>query len=237
MHQARTPAAGHPHGPMRGTMRARGLGEPHGPPPLAAAAAAGAGGGGAEEEEVGGVRGGERRRPGLRGVVPAVGAACLGSLCFGYHLAVVNGPLEAIAAALGLRTAAAQGLVVSSVLLGAAAGSFVGGSLANAAGRRTALVYTAAPLVLGAALSAAAWSLAAMVAGRALVGLGIGECATGAGVGSDRVPGTVLQRLASCAGRGGLTPAPCDRQGPRRPWCRSTSAKSPRRGTAGAWGA
>ena len=48
----------------------------------------------------------------LAPVLLCVGAACAGSLAFGYHLAVVNGPLEAISADLGIAgDAALQGLV------------------------------------------------------------------------------------------------------------------------------
>lgn len=34
-------------------------------------------------------------------VLAAVGVACMGAFAFGYHLGVVNGPLEAIAKELG----------------------------------------------------------------------------------------------------------------------------------------
>jgi hypothetical protein len=34
-------------------------------------------------------------------VLAAVGVACMGAFAFGYHLGVVNGPLEAIARELG----------------------------------------------------------------------------------------------------------------------------------------
>jgi hypothetical protein len=34
-------------------------------------------------------------------VLVAVGVACMGAFAFGYHLGVVNGPLEAIAKELG----------------------------------------------------------------------------------------------------------------------------------------
>lgn len=40
-------------------------------------------------------------QPNMGAVLSAVGVACMGAFAFGYHLGVVNGPLEAIAAELG----------------------------------------------------------------------------------------------------------------------------------------
>jgi hypothetical protein len=37
----------------------------------------------------------------MSAVLVAVGVACMGAFAFGYHLGVVNGPLEAIAKELG----------------------------------------------------------------------------------------------------------------------------------------
>ena len=64
--------------------------------------------------------------------------------------------------------------VVSSTLAGAAVGSTTGGDLANTLGRRTTLLFDAIPLLVGALLSATATSLAGMIAGRLIVGVGIG---------------------------------------------------------------
>lgn len=44
----------------------------------------------------------------MAAVLGAVGIACMGAFAFGYHLGVVNGPLEAIARDLGF--AGNQGL-------------------------------------------------------------------------------------------------------------------------------
>jgi sugar porter (SP) family MFS transporter len=111
----------------------------------------------------------------LAPVLWAVAVAGMGAFSFGYHLGVVNGPLGAIAADLGFAgSAALQGAVVSTSLAGAAAGALGGAGLADAAGRRRALLAAAAPLLAGAALCAGARSLAALLAGRAAVGVGIG---------------------------------------------------------------
>jgi len=108
-------------------------------------------------------------------VLACVGVACAGAFAFGYHLGVVNGPLDAIAAELGFAgNAAMQGLVVSSTLAGAAAGSLGGGALADRLGRKGSFLLCALPMLVGPLLSAAASSLEAMVAGRAIAGLAIG---------------------------------------------------------------
>lgn len=64
--------------------------------------------------------------------------------------------------------------VVSISLAGAAAGSLAGSVLADALGRTRAFAVDAVPLIAGAVLSATAAAPAAMLAGRFLVGLGIG---------------------------------------------------------------
>ena len=111
----------------------------------------------------------------LAPVLLALAAAGCGAFSFGYHLGVVNGPLEAIAAELGFAgSAPLQGLVVSSSLAGAALGSFGGAGLADSLGRRRALLLDCAPLLAGSLLCAAAGSLTTLLAGRVLVGIGIG---------------------------------------------------------------
>ena len=111
----------------------------------------------------------------LTPVLAAVAVASLGAFAFGYHLAIVNGPLDAVAASLGFAgDASKQGLVVSTLLAGAAAGSLAGSAAADALGRRGGLVATALPLALGAIACATAAGLPTLLAGRALAGLGIG---------------------------------------------------------------
>lgn len=126
-----------------------------------------------------------------------IALASMGAFAFGYHLGVVNGPLEAIAASLGFAgNAALQGTVVSSILVGATLGSFLGGSLADAYGRRQTLLFNAIPLLAGALLCANAVSLATIVAGRVLCGIGIG-------VASALVP-LYISEVAPAAQRGAL---------------------------------
>lgn len=48
-----------------------------------------------------GAAGSSSDSPNMGAVLVAVGVACMGAFAFGYHLGVVNGPLEAIAKELG----------------------------------------------------------------------------------------------------------------------------------------
>jgi sugar porter (SP) family MFS transporter len=107
-------------------------------------------------------------------LLPVLVAGC-GAFAFGFHLGVINGPLEALSRDLGVAgNATLQGLVVSSVLAGAAVGSLGGSGLADAWGRRKTLLADAAPLLVGALICAAATGPAGMIFGRFLVGIGIG---------------------------------------------------------------
>ena len=108
-------------------------------------------------------------------LVPVLVACAGGSMLFGYHLGVINAPLEYMASDLGLAgDAIRKGWVVSSVLVGATAGSQVGGRVADALGQRTALLLNAPVLVVGALMCAGASSLGAMLAGRLVCGIGAG---------------------------------------------------------------
>jgi sugar porter (SP) family MFS transporter len=75
----------------------------------------------------------------------------LSSFCFGYHLSVVNGPLETIAAYFtGVSgNLFAQGLVVSTLLMGATVGATVAGKLADMLGRKKSLLICGLVLSLG----------------------------------------------------------------------------------------
>lgn len=118
----------------------------------------------------------EVQLPPLAGAVYlAVAVACLGAFLFGYHLGVVNGPLEQIMADLGIAgNAAVGGWIVSITLAGAFFGAFTGGALADLVGRTRTFQLNAIPLIVGTVLSATSQSVGAMLLGRALVGVGIG---------------------------------------------------------------
>src|SRR3712207_3323945 len=68
--------------------------------------------------------------------------ATLGGLLFGYDTGVINGALEPLKKDLGL-TAAGEGLVTSTLLVGAAIGSLVSGRMNDSLGRKKTLTILA----------------------------------------------------------------------------------------------
>lgn len=103
--------------------------------------------------------------------------AAVGGLLFGYDTGVISGALLFIKRQFGL-TVFHQELVVSVVLVGAAIAALGGGRLADRIGRRTTLLFTGAIFVVGALLCAVAPSVNLLIAGRVLVGVGIGLAST-----------------------------------------------------------
>lgn len=101
--------------------------------------------------------------------------ATISSFLFGYHLGVVNEPLESISLDLGFNgNTLAEGLVVSTCLGGAFVGSLFSGWIADGVGRRMAFQLCALPMIIGALISATAKNLEGMLLGRLLVGSGMG---------------------------------------------------------------
>lgn len=106
---------------------------------------------------------------------PHVLVATLSSFLFGYHLGVVNEPLESISLDLGFKgNTMEEGLVVSTCLAGAFIGSLVSGWIADSVGRRRAFQLCALPMIIGASTSATSKTLLGMLLGRFLVGTGMG---------------------------------------------------------------
>eukprot|EP00249_Psilotum_nudum_P011855 c23426_g1_i1 orf=446-1906(-) len=107
--------------------------------------------------------------------LPHVCVATLSAVLFGYHIAVVNAPLQFIALDLGFTgNALVQGMVVSGSLLGAFFGCAISGIVADGLGRRRSFQLSTVPMIAGACLSAMASNLEVMIFGRFLVGLGLG---------------------------------------------------------------
>jgi SP family galactose:H+ symporter-like MFS transporter len=100
-------------------------------------------------------------------------AAALGGLLFGYDTGVISGALLFLRIAFHL-SHLMQGVVTSLALAGAAGGAAVAGVLADRFGRRPLLLMTATIFVCGALLSALAATLPILLAGRLVVGIGIG---------------------------------------------------------------
>ncbi|KAJ0986535.1 hypothetical protein J5N97_004891 [Dioscorea zingiberensis] len=106
---------------------------------------------------------------------PHVFTASMANFLFGYHIGVMNGPIQAIAQELGFDgNPFLEGLVVSIFIAGAFIGSISSSTLIDRLGCRRTLQIDTIPLILGAVLSAQAHSVDEMLLGRFLVGLGIG---------------------------------------------------------------
>lgn len=113
--------------------------------------------------------------PSWRLSLPHILVATLSSFLFGYHVGVVNEPLETIALDLGFGgNTLAEGLVVSMCLGGAFIGCMLSGWIADGIGRRRAFQLSALPMIIGASMSATTKNLEGMLLGRFLVGTGMG---------------------------------------------------------------
>ncbi|KAG0559413.1 hypothetical protein KC19_10G102600 [Ceratodon purpureus] len=106
---------------------------------------------------------------------PHVAVATLTSVLFGYHIGVVNVPLQYIARDLGFAgNTLIQGFVVSVCLVGAFWGCALSGSVADKYGRRRAFQLSSIPMICGSLFSALSLNIPTMLLGRFLVGAGLG---------------------------------------------------------------
>ncbi|MFM0703541.1 sugar porter family MFS transporter [Paraburkholderia sediminicola] len=96
-----------------------------------------------------------------------------GGLLFGYDTGVINGALIYMMRDLGL-TPLTEGLVTSSLLLGAAVGAVLGGRLSDRNGRRKNIMFLAFLFLVGALACALAPNIPAMVLSRFMLGLAVG---------------------------------------------------------------
>ncbi|GKQ41512.1 sugar porter family MFS transporter [Streptomyces sp. A012304] len=99
--------------------------------------------------------------------------ATFGGLLFGYDTGVINGALPYMSDDLGL-TPFTEGMVTSSLLLGAALGAVVGGRLSDARGRRRTILALAVVFFVGALGCTLAPTTAVMVVARFVLGLAVG---------------------------------------------------------------
>ena len=106
-------------------------------------------------------------------------AVLLAGALFGYDQGVISGALSGVQHEFKLSALLVE-VVTSWVTLGALAGSLAGGELADRLGRRKALFAAAALFAAGAAVEALAPAVAVLVAGRLLVGFGVGVAAVAA---------------------------------------------------------
>ncbi|MFF4014898.1 sugar porter family MFS transporter [Streptomyces sp. NPDC001843] len=99
--------------------------------------------------------------------------ATFGGLLFGYDTGVINGALPYMTDDLGL-TPVTEGMVTSSLLLGAALGAVAGGRLSDARGRRRTILALAVLFFIGALGCTLAPTTAVMVVARFVLGLAVG---------------------------------------------------------------
>ena len=99
--------------------------------------------------------------------------ATFGGLLFGYDTGVINGALPYMATDLGL-SPFTEGLVTSSLLLGAAMGAIVGGRLSDRRGRRRNILMLAVIFLIGTLGCTLAPTTAVMVISRFVLGLAVG---------------------------------------------------------------
>jgi SP family galactose:H+ symporter-like MFS transporter len=98
---------------------------------------------------------------------------------FGYDQGVISGALEGVKKTFSLSLLMVQ-VVTSWVTLGALAGSLVAGELGDRLGRKRAILIAGALFTLGAIIQWAAPSAVVLVAGRLIIGAGVGMAAVSA---------------------------------------------------------
>lgn len=99
--------------------------------------------------------------------------ATFGGLLFGYDTGVINGALPYMTEDLGL-TPVTEGMVTSSLLLGAALGAVTGGRLSDQRGRRQGILLLAVLFFVGALSCTLAPTTEVMVVARFVLGLAVG---------------------------------------------------------------
>ncbi len=102
--------------------------------------------------------------------------AALAGLMFGLDVGVIAGANQFIQASFHISDRILE-WIVSSVMLGAAVAAALAGWFSASLGRRRALIASAVLFVLGALLSAFAWSPMSLIAARLVLGLAVGAAA------------------------------------------------------------
>lgn len=122
--------------------------------------------------------------------------ATFGGLLFGYDTGVINGALDPMKADLGL-TSSDEGLVTSTLLLGAAVGALTSGYLNEKMGRKRTMQLIAVVFFVGALGCVLAPGLGVLLVSRVVLGLAVGAA-------SATVP-VYLAELAPTERRGRLS--------------------------------
>lgn len=127
-----------------------------------------------------------------------VGAVILtAGLLFGYDQGVIAGALVGIEKTFSVSTFAIE-VITSWVTLGALVGALVAGTLADRIGRRAAVLVAAVMFTIGALIEAAAPGTGVLVAGRLIVGFGVGVASVAAPLyAAEMAPTRVRGRFVS----------------------------------------
>ncbi|HEC2168467.1 TPA: sugar porter family MFS transporter [Staphylococcus delphini] len=120
----------------------------------------------------------------------------LGGLLYGYDMGVISGALLYLKDDIPLN-AYTEGLVVSSMLVGAIVGAGLSGPLSEKLGRRRLVFMISIVFIIGALILALAPTMEILVLGRAIIGLAVG--------GSTAIVPVYLSELAPTDARGSLS--------------------------------
>lgn len=120
----------------------------------------------------------------------------LGGLLYGYDMGVISGALLFIRDDIPLNSFT-EGLVVSSMLVGAIFGSGASGPISDRLGRRRVVFIIAIIYIVGALILASAPSMPILVLGRLVIGLAVG--------GSTAIVPVYLSEMAPTEQRGSLS--------------------------------
>ncbi|MCX7124785.1 MAG: sugar porter family MFS transporter [Gammaproteobacteria bacterium] len=99
--------------------------------------------------------------------------AALSGILFGFDTGVISGAILFISKEFHL-SAASNGFVVSSVLMGACAGALISGRMTDHIGRKIMLIFDALLFIIGTLITVLAPSITLLVIGRVIVGIAIG---------------------------------------------------------------
>lgn len=127
------------------------------------------------------------------GLVSAI--AALAGLLFGFDTGIISGALLFIQKDFLLNSGVSE-LVVSSVLIGAMAGSLLSGRLTDGLGRRKVMLVISGLFIVGTLLASFAWGIVTLILGRIILGFAIG-------IGSYAAP-LYIAEAAPFQWRGGL---------------------------------
>lgn len=120
----------------------------------------------------------------------------LGGLLFGYDTGVISGAILYVKRTLDL-TALEEGMVVSSVLLGAMIGAMSSGPLSDKFGRKKMVMFAALIFLIGSLGSAFSPEFITLVLSRVVLGIAVG--------GASALVPTYLAEVAPAKMRGSLT--------------------------------